>query len=158
MYSFISIVILIWLSHRQPHEPGQRWRVHCWGCRCSFRCHLPQPVTKYYYILSYITIIYIICHNMDNLIGYQLGFHLGHNQSALRSNRSLLILEADPATCAVQVKSSGVLVPLDVGRGRREQLDGARQGDGRARLDKHWWLRVDNSSGSWKHVSNVSLM
>ena len=62
---------------------------------------------------------------------------LGHNQRALGAHRSLFILETDTTPGTVQVESSGVLVPLDVGGWTGEQLDGTCEGDGAPRLDKH---------------------
>ena len=72
---------------------------------------------------------------------------LGHNQRALSANRSLFILKTDPTPGTVQVESSGILVPLDVGGGTGEQLDGAGEGDGAPWLDKHRGLSMDDSSG-----------
>ena len=73
---------------------------------------------------------------------------LGHNQCALGAYRSLLILQTDSTSCTVQVQSSGVLVPLDVGGGRGEELDAAGEGDGAAWLHEHRGLSVDDCGGS----------
>ena len=75
---------------------------------------------------------------------------LGHYQSALGTHRCLLILKADSAPCTVQVQGPGVLVPLDVGGWAGEELDGAGEGDGAARLHKHGRLSVNNCRRSYK--------
>ena len=73
---------------------------------------------------------------------------LGHYQCALGTNWSLLILQTDTASGTVKVECPRILVPLDVGGRTQEQLDGAGERDGAARLDKDRGFCMDNSCGS----------
>ena len=73
---------------------------------------------------------------------------LGHYQCALGTNWSLLIFQTDTASGTVQVQGPCIFIPLDVGGWTREQLDGACQRDGAARLDKHRGFCMYDSSGS----------
>ena len=73
---------------------------------------------------------------------------LGNYQCALGTNWSLFILQTDSTSGTVKVEGPDIFVPLDVGRWTGEQLDGACEGDGAARLDKYRGLCMYDSSGS----------
>ena len=70
-----------------------------------------------------------------------------HDQRAARPRRALLVLQTHAAARAVQVERAAVLGPADVGGRGGEELDGAGEGDGAARLDEHARLAVDDGCG-----------
>ena len=70
-----------------------------------------------------------------------------HDQRAARPRRALLVLQTHAAARAVQVERAAVLGPADVGGRGGEELDGAGEGDGAARLDEHARLAVDDGGG-----------
>ena len=59
----------------------------------------------------------------------------GHQQLGDRPRSCLLGLQADSASGRVKVEDSSAVVPRDVRRGHRVQVDGARQTDCTALLD-----------------------
>lgn len=82
-----------------------------------------------------------------------------HDQRAARPRRALLVLQTHAAARAVQVERAAVLGPADVGGRGGEELDGAGEGDGAARLDEHAGLSVDDGGGGCnekKSLSNIS--